>query len=477
VQKFQNCRSVFSLANKKMQKILLIAVIVLFAACSSDNDNPSPSIQQYDGYTLVWNDEFDGAQVDREKWTYETGDGTDFGLPPGWGNNELQLYQDDISTVSIQTEDDLSVLKITAFKNGPNAYRSGKITTQDLLSVRYGRIEASMKLPEGQGIWPAFWALGVNHQDPIDWPGCGEIDIMEMLGNEPDRIYSTVHYVDGENSKGEIQGEVTSTADLSEEFHLYRLDWTPEKLMFYLDDQLINEVPITSDMKEFQRAFYLILNVAVGGNWPGNPDETTSFPQSLTVDYVRVYEATGADYPPSPELVIAEEVIGQFIDPAIFGYAVRAGFDRFGELEIKIYGGGGEPDVVGDSDATDGDFSLSFAYPGTTWGGAYLEMVNEADLTDLQGANLTFDMKPSGTLVDVEVKLESSNQTSNAAVFLTNYESTPLSDGWVQYTIPMSDFSGLDLSKLKIPFSLWNPMSAPETYFEGNILVDNIRIQ
>lgn len=461
-----------------MQKVIvLIGFIWFLTSCSSEDDKVAPNVTQYEGYSLVWNDEFDGSALDRSKWTYETGDGADYGLPSGWGNNELQSYEDDISTVSIQNEDERSVLKITAFKNGPGLYRSGKITTQDLLSVRYGRIEASMKLPEGQGIWPAFWALGVNHQDPVDWPGCGEIDIMEMLGHEPDRIYSTVHYVDGENSKGELQGEAVSTADLSEEFHRYRLDWSPEKLSFFLDDQLINEVTVTADMKEFQRAFYLILNVAVGGNWPGNPDETTVFPQSLSVDYVRVYEATGVDYPAVPELVIAEEVIGQFIDPAIFDYAVNGNFSRFGEVEIKIYGGGGEPDVVGNTDATDGDYSLNFAYPGTTWGGAYLEMVNEADFSDLQGASLTFDVKTASELMDVEVKLESSNQTSNAAVFLSNYESTPLTDGWAQYTIPMSDFSGLDLTRLKIPFSLWNPMAGEETYYEGEILVDNIRIE
>lgn len=190
---------------------LLCGSFLLLNSCSTDDDPDTGSaITEYNGFTLVWSDEFDGTSLDRSNWTFETVDGTDCGLPSGWGNSELQLYTENSENVSIQQDGDASVLAITAQQNGTDN-SSTKITTLVLRSVRFGKVEASIKMPTGQGIWPAFWMLGDNFQDPFDWPGSGEIDIVEMLGHDTDQIYSTVHFTNDIQDLESIQGEINST--------------------------------------------------------------------------------------------------------------------------------------------------------------------------------------------------------------------------------------------------------------------------
>lgn len=474
----------------------LIAILALgfLLACGSDNDDDgggSSNIPSYDGFTLVWSDEFDDSTIDPSNWTYETGDGTDFGLPSGWGNNEKQIYQQDISNASIREDGDRSVLSITAFQNGPGSYTSAKLTSRGLRSIRYGRIEASMKLPKGQGIWPAFWMLGDNFQDPIGWPGCGEIDIMEILGHEPNVSYSTIHYVLPDDTpsdfpRGNIRGEVQGTytlpsGDFSDDYHTWTLDWTPESLIFSVDGNVVNQVAIDEDMNEFLRSFYLIFNVAVGGRWPGDPDETTVFPQSMYVDYVRVYSIDDLSPADPPALDIVAETLGLLIDETISVHAIADDFTAFGEIAVNSYGGGGEPYVIADDNAIDGMQSLKFIYPGTNWGGGFFILEEGVDFTSYASGNLVFALKYPTTLKDAEIKLESSNQNTEGAVFLADYTPTDLGDGWMEYVIPVSDFTalGLDLSDLRIPFALWNPHDVSSTtdavvYFQGEILVDNI---
>ncbi len=453
--------------------MLLCGSCLLWSACSTDDDPGAGStITEYDGFTLVWSDEFDGTSLDRGTWTFETGDGTEFGLPAGWGNSELQLYTENAENVSIQQDGDANVLAITAQQNGTD-YSSTKITTRGLRSVRFGKVEARIKMPTGQGIWPAFWMLGDNFQDPIDWPGSGEIDIVEMLGHDTDQIYSTVHFTNSEQDLESIQGEFNASGSTFDEaYHLYTLDWTPESMTFYVDGNRVREISIRDDMKEFQRSFYLILNVAVGGNWPGNPDATTSFPTSMLVDFVRVYQWNDLMAEDPPALDLEEETLGQFVDDGLAIHAIQDGFDGFGQLEITSFGGGGEPEVTESIDAIEGTSSLQFAYPGTNWGGAFFEM-DARDMSVYSNGHLNFSLKYPEEFKDVEVKLESAEQTSAAAVFLVNY--TPEeNDGWMVYKIPMADFQGLDLTNLSIVFALWNPMNQSDGFLNGNILVDNL---
>ncbi len=456
---------------ERLTMIWLPAIFIIAAySCSKNDLESNGSIDTPDGYTLVWHDEFDDGQIDPQKWTYETGDGTDYGLPRGWGNNELQIYTSGEENARVGQDGDVSALIITAIKHGENDYTSAKLTTNGLFSMRFGRMDVRAKLPEGQGIWPAIWMLGDN-RSIVDWPGCGEIDIMEMLGHDPYKVYASLHYVDGENRKGESQDVYdTPGPGFNEAYHVFTLVWTPETLSFEVDGVRYHEVTIEDDMKEFLRGFYLIFNVAVGGYWPGYPDETTSFPQSMYIDYVRVFTREGFDPPPEPELDIEEETLGQTYEPDIAENAIREGFDDFGNLEVVVFGGGGEPYIDTSENSIDGELSLVFDFPGGNWGGAYFYMEQPRNLSNY--SHLLFSLNKPDNLVDAEIKLES--PSTDAAIFLIDYESTEVANGFVEYAIPLSDFHGLDLIQLNIPFALWNPKDGDGEYVSATVLIDNV---
>jgi beta-glucanase (GH16 family) len=239
---------------------------------------------------LIWSDEFDGDALDLSQWSYDIGNG----CPElcGWGNNEQQYYSDANENIFVEN----GILTITAKEDtlGGMLYSSGKITTKHKADFRYGRIEASIKLPETQGLWPAFWMLSTEEKYG-DWPKSGEIDIMELLGHQPNKVLGTIHtglpwtYVVEEFTLS----DGTSFAD---DFHKFSLEWATDTVRWFVDDILYHEV--TSDSLDpwlpFQEDFHLIFNLAVGGNLPGFPDATTMLPQSMEVDWVRVY-STPAD--------------------------------------------------------------------------------------------------------------------------------------------------------------------------------------
>jgi beta-glucanase (GH16 family) len=234
-------------------------------------------------YELVWSDEFDYSVLpDPGKWTFETG--------PAWTNNELQYYTNRLENAEVRD----SILVITARKEsyGGRDYTSARIVTyNDGLWWRYGKIEARIKLPYGQGIWPAFWMLGRNFSS-VGWPECGEIDIMEMIGGEgrENTVHGTAHW-DNNGSHASYGNSVTlSSGTFADDFHLFSIEWNAEKILWKMDGEQFHVIDITpAGLSEFQGEFFIILNLAVGGNWPGSPDATTVFPQELQVDYVRVY--------------------------------------------------------------------------------------------------------------------------------------------------------------------------------------------
>ncbi len=240
---------------------------------------------------LTWADEFNapaGTPPDPAKWNIVTGG-------KGFGNDELETYTARPSNIQQQDGN----LVITARKEdliGPDGvarnYTSARINTQKHFTQKYGRFEARIKLPSGQGIWPAFWMLGDDH-DSAHWPDCGEIDILETIG-ETNAIHSTIHGKGYSGSKS-ISTKFTLPAgqQVDTDFHLYSVEWSPTDIKFFFDDHLIVErtpASLPPNTKwAFDHPFYLLLNLAVGGNWPGNPDATTVFPQQMLVDYVRVY--------------------------------------------------------------------------------------------------------------------------------------------------------------------------------------------
>ena len=244
-------------------------------------------------WELVWSDEFDapdGSGPNPDKWSYVTGGG-------GWGNAERQVYTDRRQNAAVED----SALLICAQENdGGYRYTSARLRTQDRGDWTYGRFEVRARLPYGQGIWPAIWMLP-SHTEYGGWPTSGEIDIMEMLGQNPVRVYGTLHYGTPHTHSGDdysLRTEETFTDD----YHVFALEWEPGEIRWYVDGyhyqtqtEWFTPKPDTPYPAPFDRPFHLILNVAVGGRWPGYPDETTKFPQCMAVDYVRVYQANQGD--------------------------------------------------------------------------------------------------------------------------------------------------------------------------------------
>lgn len=254
---------------------------------------------------LVWADEFDGNTLDLSSWAYQTGTGTAYGLPAGWGNNELQYYTNLSANVSVSG----GTLKITAREQnfGGQPYTSARIRTLGMRDFLYGRFEGRMKIPSTSGVWPAFWMLPTN--SPYGgWASSGEIDIMESV-NTATTIFGTIHHGSPFPNNQANGTTVNNGTDFSQGFHEYAIEWDPDEIRWYLDGQQYHSV--TSDQwfsslaagnaqAPFDVRFHLLLNVAVGGNFPGNPNGSASYPQTLEVDYVRVYERVQTPFDGSP---------------------------------------------------------------------------------------------------------------------------------------------------------------------------------
>jgi len=237
---------------------------------------------------LSWSDEFDGAAgsaPNGANWNQETGGG-------GWGNNELQVYTNSRENSAL---DGNGNLVITARQDGNGGYTSARLTTAGKVQPKFGHLEARIKIPRGQGIWPAFWMLGTGISNGVPWPDSGEIDIMENVGFEPATVHGTLHgpgYSGGNPITGQYQHpQGWSFAD---DFHTFAIDWAPGQISWSVDGN-VYQTRTTADVGGnqwvFDQPFFFLLNVAVGGNWPGYPDGSTQFPQQMIVDYVRVYDS------------------------------------------------------------------------------------------------------------------------------------------------------------------------------------------
>jgi beta-glucanase (GH16 family) len=232
-----------------------------------------------------WADEFDGPAnmlPDPAKWTYDLGNNN------GWGNQELETYTNLVQNVRL---DGSGHLVIHVDRNG-SSYTSARLKTQGMFSAEYGRIESRIRLPFGQGIWPAFWMLGTNITT-VGWPQCGEIDVMENVGREPSVNHGSVHgpgYSGGNSVSGLYR--LSGSSRFADDFHVFAIQWAPQSISFFVDGvsyKTVTPASLPSGASwVFDNPFFLILNVAVGGNFPGSPDTTTAFPQEMIVDYVRV---------------------------------------------------------------------------------------------------------------------------------------------------------------------------------------------
>lgn len=291
-----------------MKKSLLTSFLLLFIifqaiACAEtpsepgdENGDPNGSVENGDSdedreWQLVWSDEFDTETLDLTKWSFQYGTGSDEGLTD-WGNNELQYYTDREENLFIEDGKLHIVAQRESFEGKP--YTSTRIRTKDKGDWVYGRIEVRAKMPEGQGIWPAIWML--PSAENSTWPRHGEIDIMELVGHEPETVHGTVHF-GGDWPFHELEGQTYTLEDetFADDFHIFSIEWKLNEILFFVDgNHYFTVTPATVQQHgynyPFNAAFHLLMNVAVGGNWPGNPDSTTEFPQTMVVDYVRVYQ-------------------------------------------------------------------------------------------------------------------------------------------------------------------------------------------
>lgn len=262
--------------------VLFLPLMALIALAGCERDDFQKLEQR--NWQLVWSDEFDGPSgqlPDASKWTYDIGTGQN-----GWGNDELQQYTNRPENVSL---DGNGNLVITAIRDG-YAFTSARIKTQGLFAQQYGRFEARLKTPYGPGLWPAFWMLG-NNIDAVGWPQCGEIDIMELRGQEPHIIHGTMHGP-GYSGGNPISKSFTLTnARFDTDYYIYAIEWNEDKIDFFVNDFLYQRIKREDVPGEwvYDQPFFLLLNVAVGGNYVGWPVEQTPFPQKMIIDYVKVY--------------------------------------------------------------------------------------------------------------------------------------------------------------------------------------------
>lgn len=272
-------KSIINLRSSRLFTIAILSLLIAGTSCKKTINGTRVSSETSARaltYQLVWSDEFNGTSVDPNNWVFETGGG-------GWGNNELEYYQSSNATVSNGN------LIITAKKQrvGANQYTSARMKTQGKHEWTYGKMEARIKIPRVQGLWPAFWMLGSNI-NTVSWPQCGETDIMEHI-NTDNLIYGTIHWYNNGNAS---YGGNTSIAN-ADSFHVYDVVWDTASITWHIDGVQFFTANIANNINNtgaFHLPFFIILNLAVGGNWPGNTIDNTKLPASMYVDYVRVYQ-------------------------------------------------------------------------------------------------------------------------------------------------------------------------------------------
>lgn len=286
---------------KKRFNIILLTSLLFVFSCSKSQETPSEddtitSVDTTDDTanpdsepepemiheTLFWEENFEGDTLNLETWTFELGNG----CPNlcGWGNNEPQFYTDE----NHRLED--GMLYITANKEANGQYTSTRIITKDKFEFQYGKIEARLKLPVGTGVWPAFWMLGANI-DEVSWPRCGEIDIVEYVGKEPDYVFNSIHTPSSYGAT--INTRKTKIEEIEEGFHVFEANWTDKKIEFFVDGELLyvyQPTSRTADTWPFDQSCFFILNVAIGGNFGGPEIDDSIFPQEFVIDYIKVYQ-------------------------------------------------------------------------------------------------------------------------------------------------------------------------------------------
>ena len=342
---------------------------------------------QLEGYNLLWHDEFNGDKLNDKLWTREVRE-------VGWTNNELQAYVDSEDNAFIK--DGNLILK--ALDSGDGTYTSGKVNSQNKADFQYGKVVVSAKTPKGKGLWPAIWMMPQDEDHYGQWPKCGEIDIMELLGDDVTKAYQTIHYG---APHAEQQGTYVITNALKDgtfasKFHEYSVEWEPGEIRFYTDDHLVLTVNDWFSAVEgeddkpypapFDQPFFVQMNLAVGGNWPGDPDENTDFENAeFAIDYVRVYQKDSYDMnveKPKKEYRAPDET-GNYINNGDFATEL----DKAADWTFYLASGG-----KGEAEVSNGELIITSEEEGSE---DYSVQIFQADIPQVKGHKyrVTFDMK------------------------------------------------------------------------------------
>ncbi|WP_026755329.1 family 16 glycosylhydrolase [Sediminibacter sp. Hel_I_10] len=274
--------------NDKINPFVLFWMFSMSLIIVSCNTDDTQTVTTFDNLVLEDNFDIDGAP-DSNLWAFDIGTGEDQGLDR-WGNNELQYYTDRTENVKVENGFLLITARQEAFEN--SSYTSARLKTKGKFQQKYGRFEARIRLPYGQGMWPAFWMLG-DDSDGAEWPQIGEIDIMENRGQEPTLITGSVHGPGYSAGNAESKSYTLNGDRFDTGFHVFGIEWGPDYINYYVDDVLYNQITpedVSGEWVFNDRPFYMLLNLAIGGDFVGNPTDDTEFPQTMLIDYVRVYQ-------------------------------------------------------------------------------------------------------------------------------------------------------------------------------------------
>jgi len=459
-----------------MQKMLFVLLAAMclsisMTACGTGSGPTSipdsaeiPSTTPPDN--LLWSDEFNGTTLDGSKWNIEIGYGEG-----GWGNDEWQLYTSDADNVKVENGN----LVITARCDSGNCGKrdgtitSARINTKDKFTARYGSIQARIKVPTGEGMWPAFWMLGSNF-DTVGWPRCGEVDIMEMhyLYSDDKTTHSTVHWWN-ENADPEAwlysTGYKTFPYSLGDDFHVFEVDWNEDRIIGKIDGQSYFTRAIDpATMSELQNDFFLLLNVAVGGTLGGAPDATTTWPQQMQVDWVRVY-GEAVEPPPTGSGDTAGIFSESHTETVISYNQIINSADWSGNITV--------PDETSTAvTPVDGSYVLAVDYQTgiTDWGGIALDF-GGADFTPYTVLAFSIDTSAMPTFADLKIEIEDTSKVK-ASVQLADYVPV-INNNWAFYEIPLSALSSADLSSVNY-LGLYSPVDSDSNLVAGILYFDDI---
>jgi len=460
-------------------------IFITHACAEVDGCNATVKTKPIIDYELVWSDEFDGTSLSEDNWSYETGYGSN-----GWGNDEWQLYTSNPDNVAV-TGGNLVISAQCA--NPPNCGKrngtitSGRIISLDKFAFKYGRVEARIKHPVGNGAWSAFWMLGKNWPS-VGWPFSGELDVVEVhnrYSNE-NTTHFTLHWCNetrqDPNNPGSCYPEnngwiyisdyLELTESLGDDFHIFSADWNEERIVGKIDGIPYFSLDINPDtMDEFLEEFFMILNVAIGGTLGGSPDASTPWPQTMLVDYVRVYQEVGGNStytigppPPAPELGVYSESHTQSTLPYT---NIINGADFGGNLTNTNENSMAVPQFDGTK-----VLEANYLNTGKFYGGFIFNFSTGRDVSGYQTLKFAIDSSQMPGYASMEVKAEDTDSGSEIYVLLSNYTPT-ISGNWAIYEIPLSDFGNFDQTSLKL-LGFWNPRNSSGQLSFGKLYFDDI---